>query len=377
MIIKSVKAWAIKDSRNETTIEVSVNGCKASSPSGKSTGKYESKPYHKNIEWNLKFLNSWNELIEVSAFDDLKKIEKFIVKKAGLKDAKEFGANALFAFESAILKALAKEERKELWQVVNEKAKKFPTPVGNVIGGGLHSSNKDRPEFQEFLLIPEGKTFKKKFKIMQSAHKEIKKIIKSKKKNDEGAWETSLYNEQVLGILEGIDDVQIGIDVASSSFFKNGKYSYGKRVLSRRHQIDYINSLIEKFGVFYLEDPLDEEDFSGFSMVKKEGLVVGDDLTASHLSRTKKALKMKSINAMIIKPNQNGSLLEISELFKFCKKNGVKTVMSHRSGETMDNALADYAFAFGADFIKTGVSTKWRESKLKRMCEIERKVSNK
>ena len=121
---------------------------------------------------------------------------------------------------------------------------------------------------------------------------------------------------------------------------------------------------------------MDEEDFKGFSKIHRSDshLVVGDDLTVTHIDRLKKAIKLKSINAMIIKPNQNGSLIELAKIFKLCKKHSIKTILSHRSGETLDDALADYAVGFQADFIKCGVSTKWREAKLKRLVEIEKIV---
>src|SRR3989344_8375314 len=126
MLIREVKARKILDSRNKETIEISVNGCRASSPSGKSKGKYETPSFHKSLEWNIKFLNTSTFNLEIHEFQDLKKVESFIKKKAKLKDAKQFGANALFALESAILKALAKEEGIELFQLLNFKPKKFP-----------------------------------------------------------------------------------------------------------------------------------------------------------------------------------------------------------------------------------------------------------
>jgi enolase len=126
--------------------------------------------------------------------------------------------------------------------------------------------------------------------------------------------------------------------------------------------------------LFYVEDPLDEEDFEGFSEINKEKLIVGDDLTATNLNRLQRAIIHRSINAMIIKPNQNGSLLELKKIFDVCRKSKIKTILSHRSGETMDDALADYAFGFQADYIKCGISTKWREVKLKRLAEIEKEV---
>lgn len=372
MIIKEVGARAVKDSRGENTIEVSVNSIKASSPSGKSTGIYETKPYRKSLKWNVNFFNKTKEFdnLEINSFGDLKKVEKLLKKKLKLKNVKEFGANALFAFESAVLKALAKDKGIELWQVINSKAKKFPTPVGNAVGGGLHSSNKNKPEFQEFLLIPKEKSFSKNVKVMNRIYSKLK----TKLKNDEGAWQTSLSNEEVFETLSKFKNIRFGTDVAASSFYKKGKYCYKENKFDKKGQINYVNDLIKKYNLFYVEDALEEEDFSGFSKVKSKNLVVGDDLTATQINRLKKAIRKKSVNAMIIKPNQNGSLLEVKKVFEICKRNKIRTIMSHRSGETLDNALADYSFGFGADYIKCGISTKWREAKLKRMVEIERKL---
>ncbi len=371
MLIQEVKAKKIKDSRGEPAIEVAVNGQKASSPSGKSTGKYETPQYHKSLNWNIDFINKTKFNLEINSFDDLSKLEYFIEKKARIKDAKQFGANALMALEIAILKALAKSRKKQLWQVINPKAKKFPVPAGNAIGGGLHSHNKNHPEFQEFLLIPKFSSPKKNYNLMKKIHKKLKLIIEADKKNDEGAWETSLNNEQILEILSKFKEIKVGIDVAASSFYKNQEYNYKNKSLNREMQIHYVNSLIKKYNLFYIEDPLQEEDFEGFAKISKKTLITGDDLTATQISRLKKALSKNSINAMIIKSNQNGSLLELKQIFDICKRHGIKTILSHRSGETMDNALADLAFGFQADFIKTGIATKWREVKLKRLCEIE------
>ena len=130
--------------------------------------------------------------------------------------------------------------------------------------------------------------------------------------------------EQILQILKEFKSkINIGLDVAASSFYKNKKYNYNDKILSREEQIDYINSLISRFNLFYIEDPLEEEDFSGFKKIKHDAshLVVGDDLTATQISRLNQAIKNQSINAMIIKPNQNGSLLELAEIFDICKKN--------------------------------------------------------
>jgi enolase len=372
MQIKSIKARKIKDSRNDFTIEVSVNGQKASSPSGKSTGKYETPSYNKSLEWNINAINSLKIPFQFNSFSDLKKLESFIKKKFSLSTPKKFGANALVALEIAILKALAKEKNLPLYKIVNPKSKKIPVPLGNAIGGGLHSHNSPKPEFQEFLLIPQSKSISKNVTTLIKLHKKLK----TKSINDEGAWQTSLTNDEVLSLLQKEKEIKIGIDVAASSFYKNKEYKYKNIFLSTKAQINYINHLIKTYNIFYIEDPIQELDFKSFSKISKKTLVTGDDLTATQISRLKKAIKLKSINAMIIKPNQNGSLIELQEIFKICKKHNIKTILSHRSGETLDTALADLAVGYQADYIKTGIATPYRMNKLKRLIQIGNKIKN-
>jgi len=389
MIIREVRAEIIKDSRDCNTISVSVNGCRdASSPNGKSTGDYETKPYYRSLKFCVDFLNNSNFKIEINKFEDLIKVEKAICKGLNLKKASNFGANALYAFESAILKALASEKGKELFEIVSSGSHKIPFPVGNVVGGGLHSSSLDkRPDFQEFLVIPKSMKFYYNFKAMKYIYSLIKKDLKSSRVNDEGAWLVSLKNEEVFDLLnkrrfiaEKKFNIKInwGIDAATSSFFKNGKYNYLGGRLNSIQQLAFMESIVVNDQLEYLEDPFQQRDFSNFSkLLKKTGkecMIVGDDLTATQYERVINAIKKKSINSMIIKPNQNGSLIELSKIFKLCKNNGIKTVMSHRSGETMDDALSDYAVGFGADYIKCGVATKWRDVKLKRLIEISKKL---
>lgn len=379
MLIKAVSAKAVRDSRGEKTIEVSVNGACASSPSGKSTGMYETKMYYKSLDFCIDFLNNFSDLLELHSFDDLIKLERVIEKKLQLKRAREFGGNALFAFESAVLKALAAEQGKELWQVINSKAKKFPRPVGNAIGGGLHSGQfKIRPIFQEFLLVPREKSFEKNVSVMQKIYSELARQLRTKKVNDEGALHAACDNEQVLSLLSSFSDsIDIGVDCAASSFYQHELYNYGKIKRTRPAHIQHVLDLIKSYEVFYVEDPIEQEDFEGFAQLRKqdrEAMVVGDDLTATHFDRVEKAIENRSISATIIKPNQNGSLVEVRGIIELCKKHNIRTVMSHRSGETMDDALADYAFGFQTDFIKCGIATAWRECKLKRMIEIERNL---
>jgi enolase len=145
---------------------------------------------------------------------------------------------------------------------------------------------------------------------------------------------------------------------------------------TKKEQIDYIVKIAKKYNLFYVEDPLQEEDFEGFSELVKQVdcLVVGDDLTVTNLERVKKAIKLEAVTGVIIKPNQTGSLLEVKEIIDLCKKNGIKTIISHRSGETLDNTIADLGFAWQCDFIKTPVIGEERLAKVNRLIELEKEI---
>ena len=173
-------------------------------------------------------------------------------------------------------------------------------------------------------------------------------------------------------------DVDIGIDVASSSFYSPDIYHYRNPggFLSSQEHVNYLADLADKYEVFYIEDPINEEDFKDFKnfRVKNAGrMIVGDDLTVTNLERFVRALKERAIDAIILKPNQTGSLVEMKKIVYLAKKMNILLVMSHRSGETMDSTIADLAFGFQTDFIKTGVHGPERELKLRRLIEIEKK----
>lgn len=409
MILKKIGAGIVLDSRKERTIKVIVKTEKGnfitSAPAGKSKGKYEATSYAKNIELDIGYINNLNirklNILNIRKFKDLIKIEKLMNGK--------IGANTLFAFEASLLKAIAGENGKELWNFLlgevsseskdSENSKfaakykiKFPRPIGNAIGGGLHSKGKNgkKPDFQEFLFIPKCKTFKQCVRLNDIAYYYCWKLLGYwvKKRNDESAWETGYSNEQILQIMNNVkkiiqrrfrQEIDIGIDCASSGFFKNGFYYYKNppRKFDEIGQLNYINYLIKKYNLFYVEDPVDEEDFDNFSELNKKNknkLIVGDDLTVTNPERLKKAIKENSISGIIVKPNQIGSLLKFKEVIDIAKKNKIKTIISHRSGETMDNTIADLCIGFQCDFIKTGIYGDIRKAKLKRIIEIERQV---
>jgi len=402
MNIKKIGAKAVFDSRKQKTIQVIVITSKGkfttSAPAGKSTGEYEVKSYFKSLEEDIEFIlginiKSINDQLEKNrkivdssqAFNFLNYIEKLTYNK--------IGGNSLFALEASFLKAIAKENKKELYSFLlgENKISKMPRPVGNTIGGGLHSKGRDgkRPDFQEFLFIADGKTFKERFEINNRAYELAGKLLGYwlKVRNDEGAYETGLSNEEVLDIMKNVQEllrkekkkVDIGVDMASSSFYNDGFYVYKNfhKELDKNSQIKYIAKLIRKYGLLYAEDPLNENDFSAFSELAFETrnsdcMIVGDDLTTTNPERLAKAIRLKSINAIIVKPNQIGSLIKVKQVVEMAKKNNIKTIISHRSGETTDDTIADLAVGLGCDFIKTGINGNVRKAKLDRIIKIEK-----
>jgi len=403
MFVKEVKPRIIKNSQGEKSIEIELKTYegrfKASAPAGKSRGKHEVAQYHSRggINFSLKMLNAFCKKLKhqnfiIKRIDDLKLLVTEVKKFES--QAGRFGGNVTYVLEAVFLKAAAKDIGKELWEFIfdsldynehdgKKKKVKMPMPVGNCIGGGKHAKliRGKKPDFQEFLLISHAKTFSKAITKNVRAYEYARKLLKARKVDDENAWMTDKTNEEILFILKKISQryrVKIGIDIAASSFYKNGYYYYKNKNLIRDKvdQADYIERLIEKFKLFYVEDPMQEEDFGGFveimnALKKKNILIAGDDLTVTSLKRLRRAVSSKGINAVIVKPNQVGSLLEVKRVMEFCKKNNVTTIFSHRAGETMDDTLADLVVGFQGDFIKSGIVGRERLIKLRRVKKIE------
>ncbi len=380
MIIKEVSAKSVLDSRKNKTIfvEIKTNVGKfsASAPNGKSTGKFATKIYFKSLDKDIDALNQLGEYFSediIDKFNDLRQIENVV-------DG-HIGANTLFALESAALKALAKEKNVEIWELIDSRANKFPRLVGNCVGGGVHTESERHPDFQEFLLIPNEGSVRKNWEANKKIKKQVEGFLKEvdknfkSNKNDEDAWIVSLNERQVLDVLSRFK-VSLGLDVAASSFYKRKKYLYSNPILKRdpKEQLSYLKNLIKNFNLFYIEDGLGENEFEDFAELLKgcnNSLIVGDDLTVTHYKRLKTAIEKKSINAIIIKPNQVGSLLEVKRVCELADKHKIRKVFSHRSGETNETILADLAVGFGADFFKCGITQKEREVKIKRLIEIE------
>jgi len=407
MQLKDLIARKILNSRGEEAIEVIAETRKgkafSAAPSGKSRGKYEAEQYsEKGINASCIFINFLGKILtqqktSFEKFEDLEKFEDIARKYDRTEEWKIIGGNAIFAAEAAILKAMALDEGKELWQFLNPKPKMLPLPLGNCVGGGEHIKSEKKADFQEFLLIPQAAHFLDAYFINLQAYKEAKKLFFY---NDlgwkghltsESAIASTLETEKIFQLLNQLREniksrfnvnMQLGTDIAASTFYKNNKYSCKNPPAerSKEEQLKYISSLIKENNLFYIEDPFDEEDFDSFSDLLKENkksLICGDDLICTKQDRLEKAIKQNSINAVIIKPNQNGSLLHTKRVVDLAKQKGITPIISHRSGETMDTTISDLAVGWQIPLIKTGILGKERLAKLHRLIKIERQLSRK
>ncbi len=403
MEIKSIKALKAYDSRGKETIQVIASlkdaNVFAIAPNGTSKGKKEVRDFsRRGIEYSIELINKIgqeiiNSKINLENFDSLALVEQIVRKYDATKDLSILGGNALYALEASLVKAMAKANSLEPWQILGKAPRVMPLPLGNCIGGGKHIEASLKPEFQEFLITARTTKFFEAYFINIHAYKKAQELLKRIGKFSGLTIENAVYgpfsNEEAIDLLievkENISEtfgvkLDIGIDVAASSFFKANTYQYKTKpqLLSPSKQLDYIESLIAKHNLFYVEDPFHEDDFENFSRLtsKVKCLVVGDDLTCTNPEIIEKAIKTKAISGVIIKPNQAGSLLTTKRAFDLAKKAGIKCIVSHRSGETVDDFIADIAVGWNADYIKAGIVGKEREAKLKRIVAIEKSLTS-
>jgi len=390
MRITSAKARVVLNSRGDPTIEIEINGYSESAPEGASKGKYEAL-YLEPTEAARLFnqdLADFVKTFDIQTLDDLRNFEEEIFSIGGIE---KYGANTILALEYAILRAWSAYEGLPIFAFFNKNPKFNIKPLSNVVGGGAHA-NWRGPDIQEFLILPESDSFKLGVFINSLIHKKIKDIliIMDKgflgSKNDEGAWVSSMNIEEILFVIDqainevkneiGVD-VKIGVDMAASQLYKDGKYVYQRdgKVFDRLGQIGYVDYLIRTHRLFYIEDPLHEEDFEGFAEInnKTDALITGDDLTVTNIERIKKAVEMKSIKAVIIKPNQAGTLIKTMEAVEYCKKHGIIPILSHRSEETESNILAHLAVGWEIPIVKFGIANGERTAKLNELIRLEEK----
>ncbi len=375
-----VKAEKILNSRRQQTIQITVNGkYSAAAPSGASTGEHEILAYPKEgLDYVINFINSYKgfEGVNIESFEDLENVESLLQIIKG---------NPMVALEFAILKAASNNN---VWKFLNPNADSMPMPLGNVIGGGAHVKSGVRPDIQEFLLLPRTRSFKEAKFANEYTHKLIGHKLGIRRMTDEGAWAPKLDTISILDLIqETVEKVReelgvrisVGLDVAASELFVNSKYKYEnyskenpKKSLTRKEQIAFMELLVKRYKLSYVEDPFQQNDFESFKELKKRTstLVCGDDLTTTNIERLQKA--KDCINAVIIKPNQIGSLLKTREAVMFAKKNNITPVISHRSGETMDASISHLAVAWGIPIIKCGIYGKERQAKLRELLRIEK-----
>ncbi len=384
--IKDIKAREILDSRGNPTVEVDVildNGIlgRASVPSGASTGEREMLELRdKDNRYNgLGVLNAVNNVLsiknELIGFDTDKQeeLDYKLIELDGTPNKSKLGANAILGISMAYLKASALDQNKPLYKYVNEKyggELSTPVPMMNILNGGAHADN--GLDFQEFMIIPQANSIKERIRMGSEVFHSLKKVLKEKglatSVGDEGGFAPNIMsNSEAFDlIIEGITragytagtDVFLAIDVAASEFYKDGKYHFEGKEFTTEEIINYYKDLVSKYPIISIEDPVDENDWEGFSLLTKEIgneiQLVGDDLFTTNKEYLRKGIDMKAGNAILLKVNQIGTITETVETINLAKTNHYKTIISHRSGETEDTTIADLAVGLDLKQIKTG-----------------------
>lgn len=371
MKILDIKSRQILDSRGFPTIETDIyveNGFgRASIPSGASTGTREALELRDNDEKYMgkgvekavsNVLNVIKPNIINKSFNSQKELDELLIKLDGTLNKNNLGANAILSVSLAYLKACSNSKNLQLYKYLGEKYS-LPRCMMNILNGGLHADN--NLDFQEFMIMPNKDSIHDQLRIGSEVFHNLKNILKEKglitSVGDEGGFAPNLKNnEEALdiiclaikkaGYIPG-KDVSIAIDVAASSFYDNkyGKYRINKKWLTKDKLINFYVNLINKYPIISIEDPFDENDFESFkkftSIVNIQ--VVGDDLFTTNKKQLEKGIEEKMCNAILLKANQIGTITEMIDTINLAKENNYKTIISHRSGETEDTFIADFA----------------------------------
>ena len=411
-VIKKVKARQVFDSRGFPTVEAEVilaDGSVGQSivPSGASTGSYEAHELRDKSNEYLKKgvlsavdnVNSEinKKIIGLSTFEQ-KKIDNLLIKLDGTDNKKKLGANAILAVSIANAKAAANSDKISLYKYLGGKNKnKLPFPMLNIINGGAHANNS--LQIQEFMIRPDGgKSFYECLRMSFLVIQNLKHELKLKKFNtnlgDEGGFAPSFESDEIAieYIIKAIKksglkigkDINICLDVAANELYVSGKYKIkeNNKLVTADELINYYKSLCDKYPILSIEDPFFEDDWNIWKKLTKElgkkVQIVGDDLFVTNLIRLKKGVKELAANAILIKPNQIGTVTETLEVINFAKKSKFNTIISHRSGDSEDTFIADLAVATESSQIKTGsLARSERVSKYNRLLRIEEEIGKK
>jgi len=412
--IKNIKAREILDSRGNPTVECRVEledeaiGI-ASVPSGASVGKYEAVELRDNDPTRfkgmgvLKAVANINEIISpqlvgMEARDQLT-IDNTLIKLDGTPNKSKLGANATLAVSQGVCEAAAASEKVSNYIHVSHlyglkpQDFKMPIPTFNLINGGKHGAG--NLDFQEFHIIPSiKKTYAEALRMAEEIYQAVKEVLIQQgaihSVGDEGGFAPNLFTNldalEVLMRAIGLTsyqfrtDVFLGLDVAAGTFFKDGKYKIRDRTtpMETNEFVEYYRDLYQQYPLLTLEDPIYEDDWDGWLKIAQslpETLIIGDDLLATNKQRIQEAIKRQACSAILVKPNQTGTIGETIEVIKVCRKAGWKIIVSHRSGETTDDFIADFAVGIGADYTKFGAPARGeRVVKYNRLLEIEEEL---
>jgi enolase len=397
--ISSIRGRIVFNSRGSKTIEIDVvtdgkfTG-RACAPSGASVGKFEAQSFPENRpEEALSMLNAnINRFVGLQAenlqsvYDALKSIDR-------TDNYSKVGGSVAYALSIAAVDSAAKALDIPLFKLLKPgKPYEFPFPLGNILGGGAHAGP-GTPDIQEILACPVGaKNIIDALDMNFKLHDETRKVIESIDKRftygkgDEGAWAPNVNNEQAIEIVERAvrncgyilgKDMAIGIDFASSSFWSEEEqlYDYARQGVKRDtgEQIEFANRLIQDYKLIYAEDPVYEDDFESMAVLNKRNprtLVTGDDMLVTNAAKIREAVKYGACSGAILKVNQAGSLYEALDFAKECKKNNIKIITSHRSGESTDSHISHIAIATGSKMLKSGVLGGERIAKLNELVRL-------
>ena len=396
--IARVQAREILDSRGNPTVEVDVhlsdgNFGRAAVPSGASTGEHEAIELRDGDENRflgkgvLNAVRNVNQQINpivkgYNAFDQ-KTLDTCMIDLDGTPNKSNLGTNAILGVSMAVSRAAAASQNHPLYRYLNSEACLLPVPMLNIINGGRHADN--NVDIQEFMVFPLGAdSFSHALRMSAEIFHHLKNVLISKGLNtsvgDEGGFAPNLNSnaEAIEIILEAVEkagysagkDIFLAVDAAASEFYSNRKYHLEAedQTLTSDEMVEYFKSLTKKYPIISIEDGLAENDWEGWRVLNGELgskiQIVGDDLTVTNISRLQRAIDEQSMNAVLIKLNQIGTVTETVEAVELARKTGFGVVISHRSGETEDTFIADFAVAMGMGQIKTGSS-----SRTDRMCK--------
>ena len=403
--IKNVYAREILDSRGNPTVEVEVTldsgvvGV-ASVPSGASTGINEALELRDNDKnrYNgkgvLKAVNNVNTIIRDNLIgkDSLNQelIDNTMLDLDGTEDKSVLGANAILGVSLANLKAAALYSNKELYEYIGN-GNTMPRCMMNILNGGAHAEN--GLDIQEFMIVPSKEKYSDNLRMGAEVFHSLKKILKDKGLScgvgDEGGFAPDINStyEALDLIKEAISnanytlgkDIYIALDVAASEFYEDGYYEFEGKKLTKEEMVTFYEKLIKEYPIISIEDGMAEEDYDGWILLTNslgdKIQLVGDDLFVTNKKLLQKGIDLGIANAILLKLNQIGTVTETLDTIKLAKEHNYKTIISHRSGETEDNYIADFAVALDLGQIKTGsLSRSERISKYNRLTRIEEKI---